>query len=126
MRIIVSSNTIRTIIIDAIQSIVQSNLDQIQSIECFNHCDTEQCQAQNKQAVKDLCSENAKLTRLIDKLKTVDKFSVSTLKSTLCAMWFVPHMPYHANASYDVKLRVVGMFDCLIKQGFDKLTGCNE
>lgn len=126
MRIILNAATVRDLIVDAIQQVIDSNNEQIESIQIFDSHDTPKCQQENAQGIKQITQQNEKLIRIIDKLKAVDKFTVSTLKSKLNELWFERHMPKHINVSYETKLQSLGTIDCLIKLGFDKLTGCNS
>lgn len=126
MRIILNAATVRDLIVDAIQQVIDSNNEQIESIQIFDLHDSPKCQQENAEGIKQITKQNEKLIRIVDKLKTVDKFTVSTLKSKLNELWFERHMPKHINVSYDTKLQANGVFDCLIKLGFDKLTECNK
>ena len=126
MRIILNSSTARDLIVDAIQAVIDSNNEQIQTIQIFDSHDSPKCQQENAEGIKQITQQNEKLTRIIEKLKTVDKFTVSTLKFKLNELWFERHMPKHINVSYETKLQSLGTIDCLIKLGFDKLTGCNN
>lgn len=126
MRIILSSSTARDLIVDAIQQVVDSNNEQIQTITIFDPHDTPQCQQENKQGIQEIEQENRKLVAFIEKLKTVDGFNVTVLRSKMYELWFKQLMPKHINVSYETKLQSLGTIDCLIKLGFDKLTGCNS
>lgn len=126
MRIILNAATVRDLIVDAIQQVIDSNHEQIESIQIFDSHDTLKCQQENKEGIVQIQQQNNKLIRVIEKLKTVDGFNVVTLRSKLYELWFERHMPKHINVSYETKLQSLGTIDCLIKLGFDKLTGCNS
>lgn len=126
MRIILNAATVRDLIVDAIQQVIDSNNEQIQTITIFDSHDTPKCQQENKEGIVQIQQQNNKLIRVIEKLKTVDGFNVVTLRSKIYELWFERHMPKHINVSYETKLQSLGTIDCLIKLGFDKLTGCNS
>lgn len=125
MQVLISGSTIRDLIIRAIQSVIISNNQQIDTIQAFDPFDSQSSQKQNQQGIQIIEQQNRIMNRFIDKLRGVDGFSVSVLKLKLSQLWFERHMPEHTNVSYQAKLKAIGLLEGLIELGFDKLSGCN-
>lgn len=126
MKLILSSGYIRDIVIEAIQSVINANNDQINTIMIFDPQDPPQCHQDNIDAIDEIKKQNHVCQRYINTLKTMDGFNIGVLKTKMYNIWFQQHMPYHINVSYDTKLKAIGTFDTLIRIGFQKLTGCNQ
>ena len=66
MRIILNAATVRDLIVDAIQQVIDSNNEQIESIQIFDSHDTLKCQQENKEGIVQIQQQNNKLIRVIE------------------------------------------------------------